>query len=161
MTCAQCGKTMTTKRENWRYDASGLPGITLLGVEVSRCKGCGEYEVAIPRIEALHKAIAQALIRKPAKLTPAEIRFLRKHLGWSGVEFGKAIGTTPETVSRWEAGATPMGLQADRLLRLMVAHLQPIADYGQEAIVASAVKDAENLRATLTLDRGTWTAKAA
>ena len=28
---------MTTRRENVRYDASGLPGVTLVGVEVSRC----------------------------------------------------------------------------------------------------------------------------
>ncbi len=30
------------------------------------------------------------------------------------------LGTTPETVSRWENGRTPMGVTADRLLRLMV-----------------------------------------
>jgi hypothetical protein len=48
MTCLQCGAEMRMKRENCKYDASSLPGITLLGVEVSRCPKCGEHEVAIP-----------------------------------------------------------------------------------------------------------------
>jgi hypothetical protein len=74
---------MKTKRENYRYEAVGLPGITLQGVEVSRCGKCGEYEIAIPRIEGLHRVIAEAVISKKDRLTAAEIRFLRKHLGWT------------------------------------------------------------------------------
>jgi len=45
-----------------------------MGVEVSRCPQCGEYEVAIPQIEDLHHTIAQALVRKTSPLTAAEIR---------------------------------------------------------------------------------------
>ena len=45
---------------------------------------CGETEVVIPHIEALHRekeAIATALVVKRARLAPEEIRFLRKYLG--------------------------------------------------------------------------------
>ena len=42
---------MTSARENYSYTASGLPYVTLVGVEVRRHKGCGEHEVVIPRIE--------------------------------------------------------------------------------------------------------------
>ena len=128
MSCTVCGTAMKTKRENYRYDAVGLPGITLKDVAVSRCPKCGEYEVAIPRIEDLHRTIAHAVIEKRERLTPAEIRFLRKYLGWSGADFAAHVGATPETVSRWETGGTPMGVTADRLLRLMVASRQPVAD---------------------------------
>ena len=66
---------------------------------------CGEHEVAIPRIEDLHRTIAQAVIAKRERLTPAEIRFLRKFLGWSGADFAAHVGTTPETVSRSKTAA--------------------------------------------------------
>ena len=112
---------MKTKRENYRYEAVGLSGITLQGVEVSRCGKCGEYEVAIPRIEDLHRAIAEAVISKKDRLTAAEIRFLRKHLGWTGAEFAAHFGAARETVSRWENGTSPMGSTAERLLRMVVA----------------------------------------
>ncbi len=135
MNCHECGHTMTTQRTSLKYDASGLPGITLENIEVRRCVGCGETEWVIPRMEQLHALIAATILRKPSRLTPQEIRFLRKHLGWSGADFARMIGTKPETVSRWESGATPMGVQADRLLRLMVAHLKPTDEvHGEEEI---------------------------
>jgi len=81
--------------------------------------------------------IAMALIRHPGRLTPNEIRFLRKWLGWSGVDFAKHMGVTPETVSRWESvdNGKPMGGTAERLLRLAVAHGQPIDEYPIDMLV--------------------------
>jgi putative transcriptional regulator len=92
MTCLNCGSRMKTKLENYRYDAVGVPGITLQGIEVSRCGKCGEFEVGIPRIEDLHRAIAEAVIAKKDRLIPEEIRFLRKHLGWTGAQFTAHFG---------------------------------------------------------------------
>lgn len=125
---------MTVRRENTRYDACGLPNVTLQDVEVRRCPACGETEIAIPSLESLHRSLALALIRKPSRLVAAEIRFLRKHLGWSGADFAARMGSAPETVSRWETGATPMGPAADRLLRVMVATTSPRADYSLDAL---------------------------
>jgi putative zinc finger/helix-turn-helix YgiT family protein len=138
MTCPACGTAMKVQRENYRYDASGLPNITLKGVEVRRCPECGDIEVAIPAIEGLHRAIAGALIRKRARLAGLEIRFLRKYLGWSGVDFAKRMGTAPETVSRWEHGTAAMGAPADRLLRLMVAREAPVSDYTVDVLAQLA-----------------------
>jgi putative zinc finger/helix-turn-helix YgiT family protein len=161
MTCTVCGTPMKTRCENYRYDAVGLPGITLRDVEVSRCPKCGEYEVAIPRIEELHRTIAQALIAKRERLTPSEIRFLRKFLGWSGVDFAAHVGTTPETVSRWETGSTPMGVTADRLLRLMVASRQPATDYSLDTLKVVAREQAKPIRLRMEVDDGQWRARAA
>ena len=134
MKCIQCGHAMTTKRENMPYTA--LPGTVLVGVEVSRCPNCGEYEVAIPAIDELNRVLASAVIRKPARLNGGEIRFLRSYLGYSGTDFAKLIGSDPATVSRWEGDKQPIGHHTDLLLRAMVAldkkvEEYPIATFGE------------------------------
>jgi putative zinc finger/helix-turn-helix YgiT family protein len=162
MKCLSCGAEMKTKRENVLYKDSGLPHVTLRNIEVSRCPQCGEEEIAIPKIEALHKAIAQALITKPYRLDAAEIRYLRKYLGWSGADFAEHMGTTRETVSRWENGTVQIGPQADRLLRLMVVKEAPVSDYSLETLKAiSPEKPTRTLRLGLTVERGNWHADAA
>jgi putative zinc finger/helix-turn-helix YgiT family protein len=129
MKCPQCRHEMVNKTENHRYSESGLSNVVLVGVEVRHCPNCGEEMVSIPRIEELHRTIAMTLIRHPGRISPSEIRFLRKWLGWSGVDFAKHMGVAPETVSRWETGDKPMGGTAERLLRLAIAHGQPRNEY--------------------------------
>jgi putative zinc finger/helix-turn-helix YgiT family protein len=120
---------MDTKIGPHNYSECGLANVILVNVEMSRCRDCGETEVAILNVEGLHRAMAHAIIRKRARLVSQEIRFLRKYLGWSGVDFARHIGVAPETVSRWEQGTNPMGPTADRALRLMVARMEPMAEY--------------------------------
>jgi putative zinc finger/helix-turn-helix YgiT family protein len=161
-TCSDCGGGLRVTRAPYRYTDSGLPGVVLQGVEVRRCPKCGAEEVAIPRIEELHRLMAHSVIRRPHRLSPAEIKYLRKWLGWSGVDFARHMGTTPETVSRWEQGRIPMGPQADRLLRLMVIARAPVADYTLETL--STIRDATPLRPApmrLQWERGRWLARAA
>jgi putative zinc finger/helix-turn-helix YgiT family protein len=131
MKCPQCRHEMVRSTENHRYTESGLSNVVLVGVEVRRCQNCGETAVAIPRLEELHRSLAMSLIRHTGRLAPSEIRFLRKWLGWSGVDFAKHMGVAPETVSRWESveNLKPMGGTAERLLRLAVAHGQPADEY--------------------------------
>jgi putative zinc finger/helix-turn-helix YgiT family protein len=161
MKCLICGASMDTRRENYPYRASGLPHVTLEQVEVSRCPVCGETEVSIPHIEALHRAIAVALVRKPARLASEEIRFLRKYLGWSGVDFAAYIGVTPETVSRWEQGKTPMGTTADRLLRMLVVTRVPVEDYSADLLRGiTAAGDSHALPLGVRVDREGWSAAA-
>lgn len=161
MTCMSCGSGMKTARENFKYEACGLPGVTLVSVEVSRCLQCGEYEVAIPNIETLHRTIAAAIVAKRARLTSAEIRFLRKLLGWSGSDFAERMGVTPETVSRWETGTARMGPSADRLLRLMVVHEGPVTTYSLDSLKGIAREKAAPLRLGLRADERGWHAEAA
>ena len=158
MTCTICGGQMKTRRENYRYEASGLPHITLKGVEVRRCQQCGETEVAIPAIEELHREIASALIRKRARLAPAEIKYLRKFLGWSGMDFAQRVGATAETVSRWEHGKMPMGPAAERLLRLMVATEAPVSDYTVDVLaqVEGNDKKPQPVHLGLSHDHAQW-----
>ncbi|HVU01659.1 MAG TPA: type II TA system antitoxin MqsA family protein [Polyangiaceae bacterium] len=134
MKCEQCGGPVTVSHENYSYTASGLPNVTLVGVEVRRCTECGEHEVVIPKIEKLHRTIAMAVVGKKTRLTAEEIRFLRKYLGWSGADFARHMGVTPESISRWENEKERMNPVADRLLRLMVVTKAPVADYSLDAL---------------------------
>ncbi len=130
MKCDECGGLITTERDVVRrYEIGGLSHVELHGVEVSMCASCGREEVAIPRIGQLHHVIAQAFVTQQRMLAPVEIRFLRKHIGLSGVDFAQRMGVARETVSRWETGATPMGAVADRLLRLLVVTHAPTESY--------------------------------
>jgi len=86
---------------------------------------------------------------------------LRKWLGWSGVDFAKHMGVTPETVSRWESvdNQKPMGGTAERLLRLAVAHGQPVDEYPIGMLVE--IDDAQAPSAPLLAmkpERTGWTA---
>jgi putative transcriptional regulator len=84
----------------------------------------------------LHRAIAHAVIQKKSALTGDELRYLRKHLGYSGRDFAEVVGSRPETVTRWERGDLDVPAQLDRLVRLMVAHNDRELDYSLEALRA-------------------------
>ena len=86
----------------------------------------------------LHRVIANAVIHKPARLSGAEVKFLRKHLGWSGADFAAHMGVDPTTVSAWENERKPFGTSSDRLLRLMVARQAPVEDYSLDELTKIA-----------------------
>jgi putative zinc finger/helix-turn-helix YgiT family protein len=161
MKCS-CGGRIKSTVENYRYDAAGLSSVTLQAVKVHRCEGCGETGVTIPRIERLHRAIAEALARKPSPLVGEEIRYLRKYLGLSSQGFAECMGVSREHVSRWETGAKVMSPPADRLLRLLIAKVQPIDDYSVEQLRAVARGPAEHtaVRRAFRPTAEGWTAVA-
>lgn len=161
MKCENCGAQMKSGKENYRYTECGLDSVTLMNVEVRRCSECGEYEVDIPRMEQLHRLIAQEVAAKGPRLTPQEIRFLRKYLGFSGVDFAATLDVTPETVSRWENGKKQMSPVAERALRLMVFVREPIAEYPLERLAEVARGEAAPLRMRLRDSRSQWKAEAA
>ena len=146
MKCTECGAAMKSRKENYHYEESGLEHVMLVGVRVSRCPKCDNYEVSIPQIEGLHRLLARALIHKRTRFTGAEVRFLRKSLGWSGVDFSRHMGVSVETVSRWENDAAPIGPQADRLLRLMVSQGRLTERYATERLIDIDAGKATTLR---------------
>lgn len=158
MTCLDCGTALTVTSETVKYDAVGLAGISLRQLEVRRCRDCGEVEYVIPDIQGLHRLIAKTVVEKKAALAADEIRFLRKYLGWSGTDFAEYMGTTPETVSRWEHGKMPMSPMADRLLRTMVMVGAPKADYSLDLLKDITPKaTAKPLKVGLTRKGNAWT----
>ena len=121
--CANCGRTVTPERRNYRYTESGLSNVILQGVEVADCPACGHSDVTIPHLAKIHRAIALALANSPVRLTGEQLRFLRKHLGYSGEELAKYLHTDKTKISKWERGEDAIGSSSDRLIRLLVAAL--------------------------------------
>jgi putative zinc finger/helix-turn-helix YgiT family protein len=160
MKCTDCRVPMESKARPYRYAECGLPNVTLRNVEVRTCPKCGAESVVIPRIDELHGLLADAVVRKRARLAPQEVRFLRKYIGFSGVDFARACGVTPETVSRWENGA-PMGAQADRMLRLMVLVRHPIEAYPLEELAEIGDGEAPSIKVALESGKHGWHAAAA
>ena len=98
----------------YRYTESGLRGIQLQNGYTIKKTPYGKA-VSIVDVEGLHKAIGRALARK-SHLTGAELRFLRKELGWSQHALAQVVGVSEQSVSLWERhGRVPAA--ADRLVR--------------------------------------------
>lgn len=131
--CMNCGHELhVLAGQQHCYTSCGLPNVMLFNIEIRDCPSCGEREVVLPRVEELHRVLAHALISKPAPLTPAEFRFLRKQLGWGSKDLAGKFAFDPSSVSRWETGAEPLSRWADRLIRLAVARFTPVDDYSAE-----------------------------
>jgi putative zinc finger/helix-turn-helix YgiT family protein len=125
---------METRRENHKYTECGLSNVLILDLEVRYCAACGERQYVFPRLAQLHKLLAVVTAQQAASLTGEQIRFLRKHMGWSRSEFADLIGVEGETVSRWEHGRAPMSASAERLLRLLVFREKPVEEYPSEQL---------------------------
>ncbi len=164
MKCPQCHEAeLDVRRENRNYRESGLENVVLLDIEVRHCPACGADLVSLPRLSELHRAIALALINKAARLTPSEIKFLRKSLGWSGVDFARHLHVDAATVSRWESESTPQSMSESNelLLRLAVVVGQRIEDYGIERLADVARDAVQPLRLKLRASQQGWQAQDA
>jgi putative zinc finger/helix-turn-helix YgiT family protein len=161
MKCLQCGAKMKTAREDVNYGDAGIPDVLLLDVEVSRCPKCGEYEIAVPHVEELHRELAFAIVRRRQRLSGIEFRFLRKYLGYSATDFARTIDVDKATVSRWENGHDAIGPLADRLLRLMVLRQRPIKEYPDTLLAEVAKEPARSPRLRARPIGHTWQAEAA
>ena len=154
--CPDCGARIKIGHGPYRYKESGLPDVVLFGLTGRHCDSFEHDEISIPRLEQLHEVLARLLANKRERLAPEEIRFLRKHLGWSGQDFAAHMGVTPETVSRWEQGAAAMGPQADRLLRLMAVTKAPIHDYSLGMLKSIAIDHPRSLKVKLRISPDGW-----
>lgn len=153
--CYECGRTMEGRKQNYRYVESGLDSVVLRDVLVFRCKHCGATVPQIIAANILHRLIAIRLLAKEYRLSGAEVRFLRKAVGYSATELARMAGTSKQVVSRWENGSS-MGQDSDRLVRLLCAHkmlreallgVDPLVD--KEKSLAEAQELVSSLEETL------------
>ena len=123
MHCECGGKTKEKRVGLYRYTESGLPNVFLADIKVIECAECGVVSPVIPSILKLHATIAEAIAMKPSTLTGAEMRFLRKQLGLSAVQWSSYMKMDKASVSRLENGHNPIGRQTDALIRLLYFRL--------------------------------------
>jgi putative zinc finger/helix-turn-helix YgiT family protein len=162
MRCTKCRSELKVTVTTHLYVESGLPDVVLHGVEVRKCRACGEEEVAIPNLAGLHRCIAANLVARKSALTGAELKFLRQFLGHASKDFAKMLGVAPETVSRWENAQRDIPPAVDRLVRVFVMHTAPRTDYSAELFAAIRPDPPKRPRLSLRHRGNVWgTNKAA
>jgi putative zinc finger/helix-turn-helix YgiT family protein len=157
--CPACGEPVHAEIGEYRYSECGLANVKLAGVPVYTCKKCGEHGAAIPNVAGLHRVLARGLAARRSGLKPEEIRFLRKYLGFSSVDFAGVMGKAPESISRWESATSPMAMDpaAERLLRLMVMTRKPMPEYPLENLATiETAEPAPRLMVAKQNRRSSW-----
>jgi putative zinc finger/helix-turn-helix YgiT family protein len=114
--CAICGaKTAILEIKNQQFAyRDGSSEVPLIAeVPVMSCSTCGETYTAPGAEEAQHAAVCRYLNR----LTPGEIKALRKRNGWSQQELAEATGIGIASIKRWESGVVIQNASLDATLR--------------------------------------------
>ena len=109
-------------KTNVRYMGFGFP-VFLIGVKTVQT-GDGNSYLDIPH-QKLSRTLFLTLLVKPALLTGAELKFLRKHLDLTQDDFAKLVGAKGHSnIAGWEnKGQKPTGMaeQAEMIARLKLA----------------------------------------
>lgn len=124
MKCTECGNAMTKSVGDHVYRESGMDHVLLKGVTKYSCESCGAKRVQLVAIGQLHQLLAEIIAKKPTRLVPSEVRFLRDHLELSNRDFAVLMGVTEAQASRW-TNSESMGVPAERFLRIL-AILGPV-----------------------------------
>ncbi|MBD3373265.1 MAG: helix-turn-helix domain-containing protein [Candidatus Coatesbacteria bacterium] len=134
--CSLCENAMEETRGDYPFPESGLPNVVLVYIPLLKCPNCGNVEPMIHRAKHLIRALALIVLSKPHALCGAEIRYLRKHVGWKAVELAQILGVDKTTVSKWENDQDPIGSQSDRLLRVIIRNQIKVKELHEAAVRA-------------------------
>jgi putative zinc finger/helix-turn-helix YgiT family protein len=131
MKCTKCGSTMIKSVGDHAYRESGMDHVILRNITKYHCDHCGAKNVQIVAMAQLHRLLAELIARKPARLVPSEVRFIRDHLELSNKDFAVLMGVSETQASRW-TNSEPIGVLAERFLR-MLATIGPIVLASRDA----------------------------
>jgi DNA-binding XRE family transcriptional regulator len=154
----------TERVAEYPYVEGGLPHVHLVGVEVRTCRACVSKALVLPNIAGLHATIAKKLLApKLGRLAPAEIRFMRKYLGWSSATFASTIGVEDDDVVAWENDEHPvrMPFRYEVILRMLVKLQKPVESYPEDSTPTKKPSHARVASAQLHLRKsGSWACEA-
>src|SRR5262245_50714889 len=112
------------KRTLDEFDATPFVGLQTLvkGAAIEQKDENGEITIELPKLRELLAAAAVTRCLMPIRLRGAEMKAMRKAMKMTLSDLAKKLDdrTAPETVSRWESEAQPMGGYVEKLLRLLV-----------------------------------------
>lgn len=152
MYCTSCDyeKALKGQLVTKKFEESGLDNITLKGVQEFRCPHCGETYLNYGNLEELHQLIAHCLVRKKSVLTGKEVRFLRKHMGYSSTVLAQLVGQELETISRIENGKAKVVPLFDHYIRALVTQKTKDRNYDlHDHILNQTGRDFSRLEAQL------------
>ena len=121
--CTKCKEGAVQTSVVAAYEAIGLgaPFRVILenAVKVETCFTCGAIQgTYIPDMEGLFHTVVLARALEPRKLSGAELRFMRKAMGWKAKELAKHLGISVEYLSRCENDLKVMAPTTEKLFRI-------------------------------------------
>ena len=146
--CSVCGSKASVVRGNYRLSESGLSNVVVHGIELVTCPRCRNIDPIIPRMNDLMLLLALAVVSQPYRLKGEHVRYLRKYLSMSGVEFSRLIHVDKSTLSKWENNGDVVGEQSDRLIRAVTLALGEGMKGKMEQVVRSfpEIQESRNVR---------------
>jgi putative zinc finger/helix-turn-helix YgiT family protein len=137
--CPVCGKReMTVTCAPIEDEVEGRTYL-VEGLEYNRCAACGEDFYNVDQLDDIYIA-GSALARADlGRLAPDEIRGLRLALDLTQAGLEAQLGVSAGTVGRWERGTFVPGATADRLMRILAAHPELLAEVGAHVAPGGAM----------------------
>jgi DNA-binding transcriptional regulator YiaG len=131
------------------YDATPLVGLHTIvnDAAIERTDDSGEQNIELPKLNELIASAAVMRCLLPVRLRGSEMKAMRKAMRMTLADLARKLDarTAPETVSRWETEAQPMGAYVEKLLRLLVCETlkdcAPGIEYNASMIVNMTVVD--------------------
>lgn len=102
----------------YRYTECGLENVVIEGI-ATMTDDDGDEVIQIPYVNALHRAIAEAILEQSSSMAGKELRFLRSEMGFTQAELGEIVNVDKQTVGRWERDETPINGAAETIIRKM------------------------------------------
>lgn len=136
-------RVKATQDKPWHYTDCGLDNVWLVGIEVETDPKTGEAEPIIPQIRDLHDCIFATLLRKPGPLAGPEVRYLRRHLGWTQAGAAERLGfNSPQYFSELERRETAFSdVPVDFVWRLLCVNAFEAKAKGARKKQAKTLKD--------------------
>lgn len=119
--------------EPYHYTECGLDNVYLYNIPVVKDVE-GEEVVCIPKVNKLHKIIAEGIVYKKGLLDAKEIKFLRTQLGFTQEDFAKILGKKGLSLGRWERGETKLDVTTDILIRMVSVKYLDMENVDVEAV---------------------------
>lgn len=119
--------------EPYHYLECGLDNVYLYNIPIVKDVE-GEEVICIPKVNKLHKIIAEGIIYKKGSLDAKEIKFLRIQIGFTQEDFAKLLGKNGLSLGRWERGETKADITTDILIRMIAIRYLGLEDVDIETV---------------------------
>lgn len=144
MVCSSCGaEARIRKAKIYQFRETPLKRVFLSGIDLIECNKCHNVDPIIPSLDDLLSSLAYAVVSKSSRLTGDEIKFLRKFIHKTQVEFARILELDPTTISKYENDDDVPGAQTDKLIRLVAIAL---GEDGLKNRIVEAVSQFENIK---------------